>query len=124
MRNLVLKVIINAIAIAITAWLLPGIHVVNNDIGTYLLVGLVFGIVNALIKPLISCLTCAVIILTLGLFLLVINGLMLWITAEILSSRLTIDNFWWAMLGGLIMAVVGTALEAQFGLRDNENDNN
>jgi putative membrane protein len=124
MRNLVLKVIINAIAIAITAWLLPGIHVVNNDIGTYLLVGLVFGIVNALIKPLISCLTCAVIILTLGLFLLVINGLMLWITAEILSSRLTIDNFWWAMLGGLIMAVVGTALEAQFGLRENENDNN
>jgi putative membrane protein len=124
MRNLVLKVIINAIAIAITAWLLPGIHVVNNDIGTYLLVGLVFGIVNALIKPLISCLTCAVIILTLGLFLLVINGLMLWITAEILSSRLTIDNFWWAMLGGLIMAVVGTALEAQFGLRDKENDKN
>jgi putative membrane protein len=65
-----------------------------------------------------------VIILTLGLFLLVINGLMLWITAEILSSRLTIDNFWWAMLGGLIMAVVGTALEGQFGLRDKENDKN
>jgi putative membrane protein len=74
MKTLILKVIINAIAIAITAWLLPGIHVINNDIGTYLLVGLVFGIVNALIKPLISCLTCAVIILTLGLFCWSLTG--------------------------------------------------
>lgn len=118
-----IRVLINALAIAITAWLLPGIHVVDNNIVTFLLIGLVFGLVNAVIKPILVVFSCAFILFTLGLFLLVINGLMLSLTASILSDRLTIDNFWWAMLGGLVMAIVGTILESWVGLK-NKNDQN
>ena len=120
MREFVLRVLINALAIAITAWILPGIHVVDNDIGTFLLIGLVFGILNAIIKPLLILLSCAAIVFTLGLFLLVINGVMLSLTASILSDRLMIDNFGWAMLGGLVMAIVGTILESVIGIGDDK----
>src|SRR5215470_13284921 len=111
MGKFLLRVIINAIAIAITASILPGIHVVNQDLGTLLIIGLIFGIVNALIKPILSVLTCPFIILTLGLFIFVINGLMLLLTASLSGGRLTIDGFWWAVAGGIIMGVVGLILE-------------
>ena len=122
-RDFVLTVIINAIAIALTAWLLPGIEVIDNDLGSYVLIGFVFGVINALVKPLVSCLTCLLILATFGLFLLAINGLMLWLTAELLPSRLVVENFWWAIAGGLIMAIVGAFLESQFGLSKNKKDN-
>lgn len=118
MGKFLLRVVINAIAIAITASLLPGIHVVNQDLGTLLIVGLVFGLVNALIRPIVSLLTCPFIILTLGLFIFVINGLMLLLTASLSGGRLTIDGFWWAVAGGIIMGVVGLTLETVLGIRD------
>lgn len=124
MARFFLTVLVNALAILITAWLLPGIHVVNNDIGTYILIGLVFGLVNAFIKPIITLLSCAFILLTFGLFLFVVNGLMLWITASLLSDRLIIDNFWWAILGGIIMAILGGIIERLFGINNNDDDNN
>ena len=80
MGNFILRVLINAVGIAITASILPGITVANNDLGTLLIIGLVFGIVNALVKPILVLLTCPFVIATLGLFLLVINGLMLLLT--------------------------------------------
>ena len=123
-REFVLTVIINAIAIALTAWLLPGIEVIDNDLGSYVLIGFVFGVINALVKPLVSCLTCLLILATFGLFLLVINGFMLWLTAELLPERLVVENFGWAIVGGLIMAIVGAFLESQFGLSKNNKDNN
>src|ERR1041384_4278622 len=118
MGKFLLRVIINAIAIAITANLLPGIHVVNQDLGTLLIIGLIFGIVNALIKPILSVLTCPFIIITLGLFIFVINGLMLLLTASVSGGRLIIDGFWWAVLGGIIMGLVGLVLESVLGIRD------
>src|SRR6185436_514269 len=130
MGKFLLRVIINAIAIAITASVLPGIHVVNRDLGTLLIIGLIFGIVNALIKPILSVLTCPFIILTLGLFIFVINGLMLLLTANLSGGRLVIDGFWWAVLGGIVMGIVGLVLESVLGLRGqpenivrNENQN-
>jgi putative membrane protein len=113
-----LRVIINAIAIAITASLLPGIHVVNQDLGTLLVIGLIFGLVNALIKPILAVLTCPFIILTLGLFIFVINGAMLLLTASLSGGRLIIDGFWWAVLGGIIMGIVGLVLESVLGVRE------
>ncbi len=118
MGKFLLRVIINAIAIAITANLLPGIHIVNQDLGTLLLIGLIFGIVNALVKPLLSLLTCPFIILTLGLFILVINGAMLLLTANLSGGRLIVDGFWWAVGGGIIMGIVGLVLESVLGVRD------
>ena len=122
MGKFLLRVVINAIAIAITASVLPGIHVVNQDLGTLLVVGVIFGLVNALIKPVLSVLTCPFIILTLGLFIFVINGLMLLLTASLSGGRLTIDGFWWAVGGGIIMGIVGLVLESVLGLRDNKKE--
>jgi len=117
-RKFLLRVVINAIAIAITASLLPGIHVVNQDLGTLLIIGLVFGVINALIKPILTLLTCPFVILTLGLFLFVINGLMLLLTANLSGGRLIIDGFWWAVGGGIIMGIVGLVLESVLGVQD------
>lgn len=116
MRNIVLRIIVNAIAIAITAALLPGIHVVNNDLGTYIVIGIVFGLINAIVKPIVTLLTCPLVIVTLGLFILVINGLMLLITASLVPERLVIDGFGWAIIGGIIMGVVGVVMESVLGL--------
>lgn len=120
MRNIVLYLVVYAVAIAFTAWLLPGINVVDDASVSYALIAVVFGVINTFVKPLVKLLTCPFIVFTLGLFLLVINGAMLWLTAEILPDLLTIDNFWWAMLGGLVMAIVGTVLESWLGLNDNK----
>ena len=120
MRNFLIRLMINAIAIAITAALLPGIDVVDNDLGTYLLIALVFGILNALVKPILLILTCPAVILTLGLFLLVINGLMLRITADLSGGRLTVEGWGSAILGGIIMGLVGIVMESVLGLDDNK----
>ncbi len=122
MGKFLLRVIVNAIAIAITASLLPGIHVINQDLGTLLIIGLIFGIMNALIKPVLTLLTCPFIILSLGLFVFVINGLMLLLTASLSGGRLIIDGFWWAVVGGIIMGIVGLILETVLGIRDNKKD--
>jgi putative membrane protein len=116
MGKFLLRVIVSAVAIAVTAAILPGIRVVNNDIGTFLLLGLIFGIVNALVKPIVSLLTCPLVILTLGLFLLVINGLMLLLTASLSGGRLFVDGLGWAIIGGIIMGVVNMVLEVALGL--------
>jgi putative membrane protein len=121
MGKLLGRIIINAIAIGITAAVLPGIHVLNNDIGTYLLLGLVFGLVNALIKPIVGLLTCPLVILTLGLFALVINGVMLLITAALSDGRLVVENLGWAIVGGIIMGIVNIVLESVFGLNRDSN---
>jgi putative membrane protein len=121
MGKFLIRVVVSAVAIAVTAAILPGIHVVNSDIGTFLLLGLVFGIVNALIKPLVTVLTCPLVILTLGLFLFVINGIMLLITASLSGGRLVVEGIGWAIVGGIIMGVVNMVLEGLLGLNSNNN---
>ncbi len=120
MGSIILRIIVNAIAIAITAAILPGIHVTNNDVGTYLIIGIVFGLVNAVVKPIVTLLTCPLVIVSLGLFILVINGLMLMLTAALIPERLTIDGFGWAIIGGIIMGVVGMVMESALGLNKDE----
>jgi len=117
-RNFIIRIVINAVAIDLTASLLPGIHVLNNDLGTLLILGLIFGVVNALVKPIITLLTCPFILLTLGLFIFVINGITLLLTASLSSGRLNVDNLGWAILGGIIMGIIGVVLETVLGLRN------
>jgi putative membrane protein len=112
-------VFINAVAIAIAASLLPGITVANNDLGTLLIIGLVFGIVNALVKPILILLTCPAVIVTLGLFILVINGLLLLLTASLVPDRLQVQGLGTAILGGIIMGIVGIVLESILKPEDN-----
>ena len=74
--------------------------------GTYLWIRLIFGVVNAVLGPVLRLLSLPFVVLTLGLFLLIINAALLGLTAA-LSDRLTIDGFGTAVLGGLILAVAG-----------------
>ena len=77
-----------------------------GEFGTYLWIGLIFGVVNAIVGPILRLLSLPFVLLTLGLFLLVINAALLGITAAV-TDRLTVDGFGTAVLGGLILAVVG-----------------
>ena len=91
---------------------LPGLNVQENPdgplgiYGTYLWIGLIFGVVNAVVGPILRLLSLPFVLLTLGLFLIIINAALLGLTAA-LTDRLTIDGFGTAILGGLILAVVG-----------------
>jgi putative membrane protein len=120
MRNFLLRLIINAIAIAVTAEILPGISVRDNGLGTLLIVAFIFGLANAVLKPLLTILTCPFIILSLGLFLLVINGAMLLITDALSGGRFEVDGWGTAILGGIIMGLIGMVLEGVLGVKDDE----
>jgi putative membrane protein len=91
---------------------LPGLNVLPNpdgplgEYGTYLWIGLIFGVVNAIVGPVLRLLSLPFVVLTLGLFLLVVNAALLALTAG-LTDRLTIDGFGTAIIGGLILAVAG-----------------
>ena len=105
---------INAVALWAAIAILPGLVYAGNWVGVVLL-ALVFGLVNALLRPLLKLLTCPLIILTLGLFTLVINTLLFALTAWVgnfIGVSLTIaDPFWWnAFLGALIVSVVSIVL--------------
>ena len=112
MRYLLLRWIINAVALGVAATLVSGIHVDGGWL-VLALVALIFGLVNALIRPLVTLLTCPLIILTLGLFTLVINAGMLllvsWI-AGLLGIGFTVDGFWAAFWGGLVIGIVSIVL--------------
>lgn len=124
MRNFIIRLIINAIGVAVTARLLSGgIHIANDALSTYLIIGLVFGLVNAFVKPFITLLSCSLVLFTFGLFILVINGFMFWITAQLLPGTLQVDSFGWAVLAGIVMSIVGMALEYILsGLMDKEGE--
>lgn len=111
--SFLIRVLINIVALYVTATILPGFTVRDLKIETLFLIALVFGVINALVKPIVKLLTCPMVILTLGLFTLVINALMLMLTARLLGdATFHIESFWTALAGGIIMALVAMAIEA------------
>ncbi len=119
MREFIIRVLINAVAIAVTAMMIPNIHIANNDLSTLLVIGLIFGLVNSLLKPLLILLTCPAVLLSLGLFIFVINGVMLLITDSLAGERLIIDGgIFTAVLGGMVMGAVSMLLETLLRLDD------
>lgn len=106
-----IRFLINAVALAVAAYLIRGITVAN---GTALLVAaLIFGLVNALAKPVLVALTCPLILLTLGLFLLVVNALLLGLTSWIagqLDLGFRVDGFGSAILGSIVISIVSWVL--------------
>ena len=116
MRSLLLHWLFNAVALWVAAYLLNGLDF-SGDLVKLILVAGVFGIVNSLLRPLLTVLTCPLIVLTLGLFTLVINALMLLVTGW-LSARwnlgFTVAGFWPAFWGGLVVGLVSLALSLAF----------
>lgn len=117
MRNFIIRILINAIAIIVAARLLPGIEV-TNEFAPLLLVALILTIVNATLKPILMLLSCPLVLLTLGLFILVVNALALQIAAYLSGPNFTIDGFWPAFWGGIIMAILNMVLEGIIGKDD------
>ena len=117
-----LKVVILAAAFYVLTYfdVIPGLQVLPNpkgplgEFGTYLWIGLIFGVVNAVVGPILRLVAFPFVLLTLGLFLLLINAALLAITAAI-SDRLDLSGFVPAVLGGLVLAVVGWAADRILG---------
>ncbi|MFD9031452.1 phage holin family protein [Streptomyces sp. NPDC059567] len=117
MMNFVVKTLANAGALGVAIWLLQDITLTGDSTGkkawTLILVALVFGLVNFLVKPIVQLISLPLFFLTLGLITLVINALMLLLTswlADQLGLSFHVDGFWTAVLGGLIISVVSWAL--------------
>lgn len=112
MFRLLLRWIVNAIALWAAIEIVPGIH--HDGTGASLLaIALIFGLVNALVRPLLMFLTCPLIVLTMGLFILIINTIMLALTewlSGIFNLGLTIDGFWPTFLGALVISVVSAVI--------------
>ena len=105
--TLILVWLLNAVALLIVAYLLPGITVVG--FGSALVAALVLGLLNTLVKPVLVLLTLPITIVTLGLFLLVLNALVFWLAGSILRG-FQVDGFWWAMAGAILYTIVSGLL--------------
>ncbi|RCK68383.1 phage holin family protein [Desertihabitans brevis] len=116
---MLLRLLANAAALAVATWVLPGISLTDGStlqkVLVLLGVALIFGIVNAVVKPVFQLVTLPVIILSLGVFLLVINAAMLglasWVSG-LLDLGWHVDGFWNALFGALIVSVVSFVLNA------------
>jgi putative membrane protein len=97
-----------AVAVALTAGLLPGVHI-HGGLGALLLIALVWGLVDGLLGPIARLLSLPITLMTFGLFALVVNGLLFALTAWITDS-LSVDNFGWAVLGAFVLSIVTLVL--------------
>ena len=117
MKNLIIKLLANAVALAVAAWLISGITITGATTGrrvlTLLIVAAIFGLVNAVVKPIVKLLSLPFIILTLGLLIFVINALMLLLTSW-LSGQTTlqfdVDGFGTALLASLVITIISWVL--------------
>jgi len=140
MFSFIVRVLINGLALWVASWILPGLDISTSatteavaqsgvsqgtdPIGiilAYLFIGLIFGLVNALVRPIVSLLSLPITILTLGLFTIVINAAMLYLTSWLSSYtpvHFTIDSFFWtAVLAAIIITVVSLVAGKLTGVR-------
>ncbi|MFN8072035.1 MAG: phage holin family protein [Mycobacterium sp.] len=117
MGSFLVRAAVTGLALWVVTLIIPGISFVGGDttvqkVGIIFVVAVIFGVVNALIKPVVTLLSIPLYILTLGLFHVVVNALMLWITAWITDHTthwgLHIDKFWWtAIWAAIVLSIVG-----------------
>ena len=102
--NFIIKLFLNAIAVVIVAYILPGVHLL--DFWHAIILAAVLSLLNVSVKPLLIFLTIPATILSLGLFLLVINALIIELAAWIITPGFTVDSFWWALLFSILLSFV------------------
>lgn len=107
--HILFSILINTLAVLLTGYILPGIHIAN--FWTAIVVAIVLGIVNAVLRPLIFILTLPINILTLGLFSFVIMGALVYLVSAIVPG-FVVDNFWWAILFAIIVALINWFLNS------------
>ena len=112
MNKFILRWLINAIALFLAVYFVPGV-VLQGGWVSVIWLALIFGLINAFLRPLLKLLTCPLIFLTLGLFTLLINTFLFWLTGlagQMFGVGFTVDGFWAAFLGGLVVTVVSVIM--------------
>ena len=115
----ILNILVSAVAVLFTAWLLPGVHV--TDFVSALLVAVVLAFLNTVVKPILTILTIPITFFTLGLFLLVINAAMILLASKLITE-FHVSGFWWALLFSLILSLVTSVLNAFVGNTDKKEE--
>jgi putative membrane protein len=111
--NLVISWVLIAVAFYLTTLVVTGIHV-SGGVAGYLLVALVFGLINAILGPLLRFVTFPLRILTLGLFSILLNAFLLWLV-DVISPQLQIEHFFWdAVFGAIVLGIISWALNLVF----------
>jgi len=122
--NLLIRWIISSFSLFVAAWLVPGIRVQGNAWVVYAVMAVILGLINAVVRPILRLLSLPLIMLTLGLFLLFINGITLWIASAIAVKLFHVgfyvDTFWSALLGALIVSIVSMILSSLLRKREEE----
>lgn len=104
-----LKILVNSLAVIITAYLLPGVHI--DGMMTALIVAVVLALLNTFLKPLLIILTLPITIFTLGIFLLVINALIILMASHFVHG-FVVDGFWWALLFSIVLSIINGIFDA------------
>jgi len=115
--NRVIGILVNAIALWVAVQIVPGLDFVG-EIWKLLVVAVIFGLINAFIKPILVIFSLPITVMTLGLFLLVINALLLMLTGWIsgqLDLGFTVADFWAALLGSIVISLAGMVLSFVVG---------
>jgi putative membrane protein len=115
-RFLLVRFLVNAIAVAITAAVTPKIYFVDKSPLSWLLIAVMLGILNALLKPILQFLTLQFIFVTYGLVIVLVNTLILLLLSYLFPARFAVDNLWWALVGGLVLGLLSSFLESLLGL--------
>lgn len=105
------RLLLNGIAIIVAAWLLPGLHITGPF--PALVAGIILGFVNAIVRPILFLLTLPFTLVTLGLFIFVLNAICFALTAWLVPG-FSVDGFWWALLGALLVSIVSWILNGVF----------
>jgi putative membrane protein len=115
-RFLLVRILVNAIALAVTAAIVPKIYFVDKSIWNWLLMAFMLGVLNALIKPILQILTLQFLFITYGLVLVVVNTLILLLLSFLFPARFAVTNLLWALVGGLVLGLLSSFLESLLGL--------
>ena len=123
--RILIWVVVNAVALGVAVWLFEGITLTgDSDLDRalkLLAVGLIFGLINAFVRPIVNLISLPLIVLTLGLMLLVVNALMLMLTSAIsggLDLGFHVDGFWTALFGSIVISLASVLLEWIFRRAD------
>ncbi len=124
--RILIKLIVTAVAVWVATLVIPGIHLHTHStagkVGTLIAVALIFGIINAVLKPIVKTIGCLAYAITLGLISIVVNGLLFWLTSYIagkLKVPFHITGFVPAVLGALLVGIVGWVLSLIVDRDDN-----
>jgi putative membrane protein len=114
--NLLFRWIVSSLSLFVAAWLVPGIHAEKNSWTLFAVMAIILGLVNATVRPLLKLLSCPLVILTFGLFVLVINGITLWFASYIAVNWFHVGfyvrGFWPAFWGALVVSILSMAFHA------------